>query len=368
MTTDAATMTTTERVDANRIGLRAVRAILDAAAPMQMLIEGTAVGISVERLPPAPWPAEGFQGLDAQEDGPLPRAVRLRCTWETGSTELLISVGLWSLQRYSVGIRTRVASTGQEIGWVSVGFLLRQRRDGESAPIQYSFNLLKQGEKDGDEMSQIHKRALKVAIKRSGLPFVSPGLVEAFSVVLPGGAVEPSPEEAFRRLVHVALLKLPFFVRGDQGGIEGDPPFDIAKLVDAVSSESNVEEPVLTTPDTRRNGIWGLPGGVRQFKETMDALLNIVKERPLSKEEFFGVLRDQYEVNGETARVGYMYMLVNPGFLEIKNELLELAAGGEAYLANPTAQALFEVLHHNYFARGAGHRERPRSRRHPTHE
>jgi hypothetical protein len=118
------------RPDANRLALRVARAILDAAAPTEVTIEGTRVGITVERLPAAPWPTSGLEGLDETIDGPFPRAVRLKCSWSSGSTDLLISATWWRTKgryRHLVCLRAGVAATNQEIVSTTVALPLQEQ-------------------------------------------------------------------------------------------------------------------------------------------------------------------------------------------------------------------------------------------------
>lgn len=341
----------TARPDANRLALRAVRAILDAAAAMQLTVEGTPIDIQVERLPAPPWPPGGLLGLDEAADGPMPRAVRLKCSWPAGHTELLLGVKWWQTNtayRHLVGVRTAVASTNQEIGWITVALALREGHDGESIQVGTSFSPFKRKEQDAEAASN-QKAQLKAAVHRSGLPRISPWWVEAFQVKLPGGEVLPSPEEALRRLVHIALLKLPFFVREDQGGIKGEPPFDITALDPSTEPDEETGDTDAAPPtDGRRWGMAPLPGGVRSYKETLEALLGEIRERGLTEDDFFAMLRERYEVTGETARAVYRDLLLNLGLVRINDGRLQLSPDGEAYLDDPTPRALFERLHRTY--------------------
>ena len=217
--------TSSGRPDANRIALCAARAVLDAAAPIKLTVEGTPVDVQVERLPAAIWPSAGLIGLDEKSDGPLPSAVRARCSWPGGSTTLLLSIDWWRGGSYHhfIGLRTAVESTKQEIGWITVPLPIRGGADGTSVSILTSFSPFKRQ----DDTASIRKARLKAIVDRSGLPLDSPWWVEAFDVALPGGEVSPSPAAGFERMIHLALLKLPFFVRGAQRGIEGKPLFDL---------------------------------------------------------------------------------------------------------------------------------------------
>lgn len=346
------TSATTTRPDANRLALRAVRAILDAAhTGMGFPIEGKWIDIAVERLPAAPWPAGGLLGLDEATDGPLPRAVRLTCHWLEGHTELLLGVKWWQTNtayRHMIGIRTSIASTGQEIGWITVALALGKGHDGERIQVGASFSPFKRKEQDAEESSS-QKAQLKAVVYRSELPLASPWWIEAFQVKLPEGEVLPSPEEALRRLVHIALLKLPFFVREGQGGIEGEPPFEITALATLPEPDEETGSPEAAPPaDGRRWGMSPLPGGVRAYKETLEALLEEIRGRRPTEDELFAMLRERYEVTGETARTVYRDLLLNLGFVRMNDGRLVISPDGEAYLDDPTPRALFERLHRTY--------------------
>jgi hypothetical protein len=126
------------RADANRIALRAVRAILDAATDLDLSLDGTPVHVTVERLPPEPWPANGLEGLDPTIDGPLPGAVRLDCRWQGGSTKLVLSASWWQTfgrYRHLIGIRARIAVTKRELMWITVGRPIQLVADGPSAAL-----------------------------------------------------------------------------------------------------------------------------------------------------------------------------------------------------------------------------------------
>lgn len=361
-TTHSPTEATTDRPDANRIALRALRSLLDAAAPMDLTVVAAPVHVEVERLPAAPWPARGLQGLDQAADGPLPRAVRLRCTWPGGSTELLFSVAWWQTNgayRHLVGIKISVVSTNREIVWTTVALRLRDRLDGEVVPIPVAFSTWRRKDEDSEEKFRQRSLPLKAAVERAELPLVSPWNMEAFSVRLPGGEVLPSPGEGFRRLAHLALLKLPFFLRDGEEGIEGKPPFDLAALALAGGERRGrpptgpaaveVIEPARRPSDeARRDGVSPLPGGVRHYKQTLDTLLSELRDRRLPEAEFFALLRDRYEVTGDTARQGYINLLLYLGLVRFSEDRLELTPDGESYLDDPQPRALFERLHVTY--------------------
>jgi MoxR-like ATPase len=342
---------TSNRPDANRVALRAIRTILDAAAPLNITVEGVPVEVKVERLPSARWPPRGLEGLDEVTDGPLPRAVRAQCTWLGGSTELLFSVGWWQTKsnyRHLTGIRTTVDATGQEIGWITVALRIRGHQDGEIVPIPAAFAPFKREGEDADEVMARIAYPLQAAVERAKLPRTSPWYVEAFSIRLPSGDIEPSGAEGFKRLVHLALLKLPFFVRGDQGGVVGKPPFDIEKIKAKKTATAEIAVKSTSFSDSRKDGIWPLPGGVRQYKLTLDALLEDLRSGPISESAMHDIFTNRYGVTGTTARTGYINLLLYLGFVQFRDEQFGLTADGETYLVSRPPRVLFERLHSVY--------------------
>ncbi|MFO0590593.1 MAG: AAA family ATPase [Polyangiaceae bacterium] len=340
-----------DRADANRMAIRALRAILEAATPLTLTVEGASIEVRIERLPPATWPVRGIEGLDEDADGPLPGAVRARCSWAGGSTELLFRAHWWQTKgayRHLLGLKCTVDATDQEIGWSTVALPLRRAKDGERVPIWMSFSPFRRKDESAEEVLNQHSYPLKAAVERSGLPLFSEWRAEVCVIGVPGAEVSPSPQEAFRRLVHLTLLKLPFFVRGSQKGFEGTPPFPIRRDVSHVPDEPEETLPVEAAGRQKKAGIWPLPGGVRQYKDTLDALLQALSEQPLDEEALSRLLRERYEVTGAVARRGYTNLLLTLGLVREREGQYELTSEGETYLLDPSPTALFEKLHARY--------------------
>lgn len=336
------------RPDANKIAIRAIRSILGAAAPGVLDVEGQRIKLHVEPATPLPWPAEGLKGLDQATDGPLPAPLRVTCTWEGGSTVLLVRVSWWPTRHaYShlLGIGISVAATGKELLWVTVALPVRECPDGLEAPVYAQFSLFKRQGEDAAEMLRAWGYPLLEAVGRSNLPKGSRWRVLAFSVQVPGGGVSPSAPDALRVLLHLALLKLPFALRGSTDGIQGQHPFAVRP---ADSQVEPSEERAQESGDTRRLAIWPLPGGVREYKSTLDALLTALEERPRTVDEFITLLRDEYEVSGETAPKGYVNLLTNSGFAAQEGGQLSVTPDGLRYLEAPIAERLFEQLRRRF--------------------
>src|SRR2546422_534418 len=216
----APTSPTTEgvRQDANRIALRAIRQVMMATPPDQLVVGGTTIHISSELQSAPAWPVDGLKGLDPAVDGDLPRRVRLACTWEGGSTELDLRVGWWPTDHtYSnlLGIGISAARTGRDVLWVTIALPLRTAEEGRDAPVIAQFSLFKRKGEGAEAILGRWGYRLQELVQHSGLELNSPWQARPFSMRVPSGEVVPDPKRALSNLVHLALLKLPFFFRGE---------------------------------------------------------------------------------------------------------------------------------------------------------
>jgi MoxR-like ATPase len=327
----------------NRIALRAIRALFSAPPPAELTVEGRAVRVTAEPLPPQDWPADGLPGIRIDTDGPLPIPVRVRCDWGSGSTALVLRTGWWPrMHTYAglLGIDVRLESTGQEIVWTTVALAVRNAEDGE-APIYAQFSLFTRQGEQADAMLARWGLPLQKLVERSGLKLGSPWRVVPFSVKVPSGELTPSAPEALRNLLHLAMLKLPFQVRGT-GGYTGESPFELPESADD-------RLPDAAPPSSgKRLGILPLPGGVREYKSTLDALLRRLASAPHTIPELNALLRDEYEVTGQTAMRGYVSLLVSSGLAALDGDRLSLTPQGVAYVERFDARQLFEILNGVY--------------------
>lgn len=336
------------RPDANRIALRAARSILEAASPMELPLEGTTARVAVERLPDPAWPAALRDDLDEEADGPWPGVVRLDCRWDGGRADLLMAASLGRANapsRRLVGIRVAAASTGRSILWISVPAAIRDERDGARVGVPAPLRVLepKGGEASGGPRVTDRTAALRGAALRSSLPLASPRRVEAFALRLPEGEVLPLPSYAFARIVHLALLKLPFTARSGEHAFEGEPPFDADALSDPDQDPSARDDEV-----PRLARIYPLPGGVRGYKATLDALLAWIGEEQPPISLFQEILRRRHGASGRVAADAYLRLLEGTRLAERRGDLLALTRAGEEYGLDPSSERLFEQLHASY--------------------
>jgi MoxR-like ATPase len=221
---------------------------------------------------------------------------------------------------------------------VALAFL--DEPEGDEFPVVASFNSYKRK----GAIAEGVPAALKAAVKRSGLPLASPWRVEVFRVRVPRAEVLPSPAEAFRRLVQLSLLKLPFLGVPGQGLPAGDLPF----RVETAAMEAPPEYAPSAEGTGKRGAIYPLPGGVRQYKGTLDALLEWVAAQPRTIQDFEQYLAERYGATGESAVQGYRRMLTSSGLVYERNGTLELSERGGRYFTSGSPLALFEQLHDAY--------------------
>lgn len=331
-----------ERDPANRMALKVAGDIMAAAHDLEFTTEGTPVRVVAERLPAPPWPTSGVEGLSAEADGPWPAGVRLRCTWPNGSATLTMEASHWHSRgeyRHLVGLLVAVASPRRQLVWITLPLPLMSKDSGSPAAVGASITPTRRRDEAPDPGFSLARRAREV-VERSGLPFLSDYYVDAFRIERTSGVVVPTPSEAFERLVKLAVMKLPFFQR-DGAGIEGSPPFAIPQPTPGAEPVERQERQI----GGKRAGIWPLPGGVRRYKTTLDALLVEIGRESPTLEAFYALLRERYSVTGETSRRTYVGVLTGLGLASVSAGQLALTADGQTYLGDPQPMACFERLH-----------------------
>lgn len=330
---------------ANQIAFAAIRSILAAAHSFQVTLEESPIAIATEILPPRKWPAGALMGLDSEpEKSAFPASVRAQCSWPGGSATLYVEA-----RRSSRGMAAlRVSlSTDQEIVWITPANALTSAEQGAEVAIPGSFAPFTRSEEDSEEIVAT-AQALKTVVQRSGVPILSAWKIQAFKLSGSSGDVLPSAAAAFERVVTLALLKLPFFVRGEQKGVDGEPPFRAARLSGVTASAQGAPEIAPTRESGKKAGLWPLPGGVRGHKETFDTLLGELATKELPVDGFNTLLRDRYDVTGVAARRSYLDVFLNVGAVTSSGGTLSVASRGADYLVQKSAARLFRLLHEAY--------------------
>jgi MoxR-like ATPase len=347
------------RAAASRLALEAVSSILEAAAPLELIVEGAVVVVSVARARPmAAPPPSAPDGHPALPHPALPHPVQLDCCWRGGSATLVLSAAVSRGPSRAgsvkpVGARIATHASDRTLVWVSLPPLSRAPRGDAHARlgIGASFSMVHperaKTKAAATDTPASRGAALRGAVDRAGLPLTSPWYIEAFAVGLPEGEVLPLPGEAFRRLVHLALVKLPFLAAGSAEPLfEGAPPFDVDALPDAARVPEGL-------PGARAPRLYPLPGGVRRYKETLDALLAWIHEARPSLAGFRLQLATQYGAPTPRAADAYLRLLETSGFVRRSDEArsdagLTLSDLGGRYLACADPALLFQRLHEVY--------------------
>lgn len=221
------------RADANKIALRVVRDVLEAARPDTVDVGGKAVSYALKSGPTEPWPDATLAGLDKAAVGAWPKALDVDCTWEGGRCTLRIECTYWkdnSRYRHRVAIRAHVRDRRAELLWITVPNAIGDAEDGAIVKIRASVSTFKRrAEGETDATANRFNEALHELLEESKLPLLSDSAAEVCEFEVPAGAVRPSGEVAFKRLVQVALLKLEFVDRGPEARSSGLPLVDLRR-------------------------------------------------------------------------------------------------------------------------------------------
>ncbi len=213
--------------DANKVALRAVRAILQPVESFDLIVVDKIVRVELQRQPIEPWPGETW-GLREELDGPWPQPLLINCSWQGGKTQIIASAERAGAQyRDLVAIMFSTRLTSEQLVWIGIAALLKEGRE-RNIPFTASFSLLKRIPTSQEDQKRREHRilAVKNVVRRSSLPLLADKRMDAFTMTLPEGSIMPSPEVALRRLIHLALLKLPFWVKNPADVIEGKSLLD----------------------------------------------------------------------------------------------------------------------------------------------
>ena len=216
------------RADANKIALHVVRSILDAAKPGSLKVNGTNVTWSVSRGPEETWPSQELPGL-AQSDGPWPRSVEVACLWEGGRCVIKVVCRAAPMAKYKgqVSITARLGDFGRHLMWLTVPPAIGDNEDGSPVRLRVAISTFQRKADAVADLGDRLNQALGEALQASGLPMMSSSSAELCQFDLPSGEIAGGPDQAFARLVHVALLKLDFVDRGAEAKSRGKPLFDL---------------------------------------------------------------------------------------------------------------------------------------------
>lgn len=334
------------RTDANSIALRSLRAILAATPSPTIEVAGKTVHLEAEPLPTIGWPrseqgtSDTVVGLDESRDGPWPPAVRIACSWEGGGTILRAEASPWrnsNLASHHQASLVILAPGEVKLLRVIISNQLAEAKDGQTAPI---ITWASVRSRPGDPPGQSRKLndQLLALLESSGLPTTSgPSMIEVCEVRIPDGSIDPSPREAFDRALHLALLQLPF-MGWDKSVAEGTPLF----VPDLSGPSPSWERPA--SVDAKRAGVYMLPGGVREYKKTLDELLGHLADGPMPIESFEQFFRERFGIGRKSPLGNYRSFLLATGLVALEGGTIRLTSSGTDYLIERDPVQLFEYL------------------------
>lgn len=311
------------RSDANSISIGLVGQIVAAAHDFDCDVEGTKVRVVAKATKPPKWPPDA---------GTPPPIVELGCSWPTGSVELELGPG-WARREAMVGLHVSLAKTQGRLLWLTLPKTIGDHSDGEEVSFAASIApFTRKGEANVDALSD----ALKAAFARSGIPKwkSSDWRALAFTAKLPHGLM-PGATEVFERLVRIALLKLPAFAR-EPGLVEGQPPYVLPPPSPIANGDGG-------PTDEKLAGLWPLPGGVREFKNTTDEVLARLADG-CTRVELEAHFRMRYEVTGKTALSGYIGLLSKLGLIAMQGPKVVQGENAPKYLPERKPVELFRLL------------------------
>ncbi len=293
------------RADANEIALRAVRSILDAAKQFEVEIEGAKVTCTPTPAKQDPWPAPAVRGLPAA--GEWPRAVDVNCQWNGGSCVLRFEATVARGGRYDQDVAAVVRIKDrpqQQVVWKNLGTPIGKLAEDGSLRVKLDLSCRKPIAAD---MSTRITEAEKELLAKSDVPTFGGSGAEGCIIDIPSGAVTPTPAEAFRRFLYVALMKLDFIDLDERAKERGKPLIDITKwgidtkAVTQIAMAGDETEPVEEEDVTGLDAVelplnlilYGPPGTGKTFelrKDYFSRFTRIAELRPPAE-----VLAEQLE-------------------------------------------------------------------------
>lgn len=305
------------RADANQIALRAVRSILEAAHDCTVPLGEHRATVTAELLPGTGWPEGGLEGLDPERDGAWPPTVELHYRWPGGEGHLRAVCYWWKTlnsYRHMVGISVRSPERSAEVVWITFGVPLQHAVDGQRASIGATLGFNRHADQESLATWSAWRAGIRTQADLAGLTRPAPTTVLLCEIDVPSGQVLPSASEAFTRLARVALLKLAVLGRDQPDTYQGDAPFLPPASQDGWGDDvlPGSDDP----PAEKRAGIWPLPGGVRSYMDTLQALLGHIDEAAPTRDELYARLADQWGATGLASCKAHVNLLRYLGLVD----------------------------------------------------
>lgn len=311
--------------------LRVIRNLLDGTPDSEIHVAGRTISLTTTRLPEPEWPS--VEGLDESEDGPWPAPLEIRAEWKGGAVVLVAKCEFrqWTHEKKGVGLR--LLTPNQRLVWSSTEQTLGRAGNSHVAVVTANTSLWS---KSTDRAPEEHfSRKLHSLVREAGLIRLSDSKVELFRVPPSGDEVLPSADDALTRLVRVGLLKLPFLAR--EGKLSPEQlPFTIDDVAGFEREDFDSEAEV-------RSSLTPLPGGVREYKRTLDEVLDWLHE-PCAENAFIDRWSEQFGLKGAVAPKIYTGFLKSTGLVEVRGGMLSLSALGAEYREAKDPRFLFRVF------------------------
>ena len=339
----------------NPIALRAIRAILSAAHDLTFALGDQRVEVSVEKADVG-W-TRVLDGLDETMDGPWPPEVKIKARWEGGSAEQELRA-FWWLEKTSywhlVGVKALSPHDNTPITFVTFGISVREALPEGEAEVfaEISFQRHKKLGETEEEWTRRRAR-LRWAASAAGLDMPTPATARLCTVQVPSGALVEPAEKVFERLVKVVLVKLPIMARHNPDAVKGAPLYDIDAEVEgngeeevATEEQNEVEEPGGAAEDKKekRNAILPLPGGAREYMNTLKHLLEFVRDGFPDASSLNSFLMERYGANSDKSRASYLHLIRSFGLMDDYDGQFRLTRTGREWLNNPSGVILFEII------------------------
>src|SRR5262245_2622437 len=111
----------------NKIAFLAAKAVLEAASPFDLQIQGASIHVVALARSDRAWPTlsggRALQGIDEATDGAWPSTVDLQCKWRDGAVDLALRLNVWRQRGpYEGHLALQVVTipSNRELVWINL--------------------------------------------------------------------------------------------------------------------------------------------------------------------------------------------------------------------------------------------------------